>query len=64
MTGQRFDRDFARHIVTDHEKDTAEYKKEAKQADAAGDYAKGEVDVLQKHLDTAKSLVSKQTSSR
>jgi putative membrane protein len=64
MTGARFDRDFARHMVADHEKDIAEYKKEAKQADAAGDYAKGQIDTLQKHLDTAKSLRSVQSSSR
>src|SRR5215216_2855521 len=45
----------------DHQKDIAEYKKEAKQADAAGEYAKAQLDTLQKHLETAKSL---QTSSR
>lgn len=64
MTGARFDRDFARHAITDHEKDLAEYKKEAKQADAAGDYAKGQIDVLQKHLDAAKSVGSVKSSSR
>jgi putative membrane protein len=64
MTGARFDRDFAKHMVTDHQKDIAEYKKEAKQTDAAGEYAKGEIDVLQKHLDTAKSLRTSKTSSR
>jgi putative membrane protein len=64
LTGERFDRDFARHMVTDHEKDLADYKKEAKQADAAGDYAKTEVDVLQKHFDSAKSLRSIKSSSR
>jgi len=56
MTGARFDRDFATHMVTDHQKDLAEYKKEAKQSDAAGQYAKASIDVLQKHLDAAKSL--------
>jgi putative membrane protein len=64
VTGDRFDRDFTRHMVADHEKDLAEYKKEAKQADAAGEYAKAQVDVLQKHLDTAKSLRSAKSSSR
>jgi putative membrane protein len=61
MSGAQFDRDFAMHMVADHQKDIAEYKKEAKQADAAGEYAKGQLDTLQKHLETAKSL---QTSSR
>ena len=64
MTGAQFDRAFATHMVADHEKDIAEYKKESKQSDAAGDYAKGQIDTLQKHLDTAKSLKSNKTSSR
>ncbi len=64
VTGERFDRDFARLMVADHEKDLADYKKEAKQANAAGDYAKNEVDVLQKHFDSAKSLRSIKSSSR
>jgi putative membrane protein len=51
-------------MVSDHEKDIADYKKEAKQADAAGEYAKGQIDVLQKHLQIAKSLRSSKTSSR
>jgi putative membrane protein len=63
-SGQRFDRAFASHMVMDHEKDIAEYKKEAKQSDAAGEYAKAQIPVLQKHLDTAKSLRSNKTSSR
>jgi hypothetical protein len=37
----------------------AEYKKASKSADAAGEYAKGNIPVLQKHLETAKSLASK-----
>jgi putative membrane protein len=41
-----------------------EYKKEAKQTDPAGEYAKGQIDVLQKHLQTARSLKSSKTSSR
>lgn len=64
LNGAKFDRMFAMHMVADHEKDIAEYKKEAKRSDAAADYAKGEVDVLEKHLDAAKSLSSKKTSSR
>jgi putative membrane protein len=64
MSGARFDREFATHMVADHQRDIAEYKKEAGQSDAAADYAKGQIDVLQKHLDTAKSLRSSKTSSR
>jgi putative membrane protein len=64
MSGAQFDRDFATHMVADHEKDIAAYKKGAKQADAAGEYAKGQLEVLQGHLQTAKSLKSSRTSSR
>jgi putative membrane protein len=64
VSGAQFDLDFATHMVADHQKDIAEYKKEAKQADAAGEYAKGQIDVLQKHLQAAKSLKTSKTSSR
>jgi len=64
MTGPRFDRDFATHMVADHQKELTEYKKEAKQSDAAGEYAKAQVDVLQKHLEAAKSLRSTKSSTR
>jgi putative membrane protein len=64
MTGPAFDRGFATHMISDHTKDLAEYKKEAKQSDAAADYAKGQIEVLQKHLDMAKSLRSTKSSGR
>jgi len=64
ISGPQFDRDFATHMVADHQKDIAEYKKASKTADAAGEYAKGSIPVLQKHLEIAKSLASKKTSSR
>jgi putative membrane protein len=64
MTGAKFDSEFATHMVADHQKDIAEYKKEAKQSDGAADYAKGQIEVLQKHLDTAKSLKTRKTSNR
>ena len=56
MSGVGFDKMFATHMVTDHQKDIAEYKKASKIKDAAGDYASGQIDTLQKHLDTARSL--------
>jgi putative membrane protein len=40
LTGAQFDREFATHMIADHEKDIAEYKKEANRSDAAADYAK------------------------
>jgi putative membrane protein len=56
MSGTAFDKMFATHMVADHQKDIAEYKKATKNKDAAGEYAAGQIDTLHKHLDTAKSL--------
>jgi putative membrane protein len=58
MPGPDFDKTFATYMVADHQKDLAEYKKESKMKDAAGEYALGQIDTLQKHLDNAKSLKS------
>jgi predicted outer membrane protein len=56
ISGADFDKKFASFMVEDHKKDLADYKKESKLKDAAGEYASGLVDTLQKHLDTAKAL--------
>jgi putative membrane protein len=63
-TGPKFDQEFARHMIADHQKDIGEYKKAAKQSDAAGEYAKAQIPVLQRHLDMARSLSSKRMSGR
>ena len=57
MSGPQFDEMFAKDMVADHKKDIAEYKTEAKKTNAAGTYASSQIDTLQKHLDTAQSLV-------
>ena len=56
VSGAAFDKMFATHMVTDHQKDIAEYKKASRIKDAAGEYASGQIDTLQKHLDSARSL--------
>jgi putative membrane protein len=55
-SGTEFDKMFATHMIADHRKDIAEYKKASKMKDSAGEYASREIDTLQKHLDTAESL--------
>jgi putative membrane protein len=55
MSGTDFDKMFATHMIEDHQKDIAEYKKASKMKDAR-EYASGQIDTLQKHLDAAKSL--------
>jgi putative membrane protein len=54
--GPAFDKAFAQHMVMDHKKDIAEYKKAAKKSDDAGQYAQDSLPVLEKHLQTAQSL--------
>jgi len=56
MSGTDFDKMFAKHMVADHQIDIAEYKKAEKNKDAGGEYAAGQIDTLQKHLEAAKSL--------
>ena len=62
LTGTKFDDAFVRDMITDHKKDVSEYGKEAKKSDAAGSYAKEELPVMQKHLQTAESLSRAETT--
>ena len=61
MSGAQFDKMFTKHMVADHEKDIAEYKKEAKIKDAAGEYAGDQLDTLQKHLDNGQIRLKKRS---
>jgi putative membrane protein len=56
LQGAVFDKAFAQHMVMDHKKDIAEYKKASTKGDDAGQYAKDSLPVLEKHLQTAQSL--------
>ena len=57
LTGDKFDREFAKHMVMDHKKDIAEYQKASKRQDGqVSQYAGTTLPTLQKHLETAQSL--------
>lgn len=56
LSGDTFDRSFAKGMVKDHEKDIKEYQKASLKGDGAGDYAKETLPTLQMHLKAAKSL--------
>jgi putative membrane protein len=57
MSGDAFDRAFARHMVADHRKDIADYRKAAKiKDDQVASYATETLPTLEKHLQMAQSL--------
>ena len=57
MSGEAFDRAFAKHMVADHKKDISDYKKAAKMKnDQIAAYATETLPVLEKHLEMAQSL--------
>lgn len=65
LKGAEFDKEFARMAVEDHQKDVAKFQKEASANDGAvSDLAKQQLPVLQKHLQMAQSLQSKQQASK
>ena len=57
LSGDAFDRAFAKEMVADHKKDIKEFEKTAKKNnDPAGQFAQATLPVLQKHLQMAESL--------
>ena len=56
LSGDKFDKAFAKHMVTDHKKDIRAFEKESKKNDAAAQFAKDTLPTLRKHLETAQSL--------
>ena len=61
LSGSEFDRQFASHMVEDHEKDLVAYREEAKNGSEpqVAMYAEQTLPTLQKHLDAARSIESK-----
>jgi putative membrane protein len=58
LSGDKFDRAFAKHLVADHKKDIKEFEKEAKKAnERPSGFANETLPVLHKHLDMAQQLV-------
>ncbi len=59
LNGAQFDREFVKGMVEDHQKDIAEFEKQAKAGNAASKVAENQLPTLRKHLDMAKSLQAK-----
>jgi putative membrane protein len=56
LSGQQFDRRFAKKIVQDHKKDIKAFQQEGRKSGPAADFAKQTLPTLQEHLKIAKSL--------
>jgi len=57
LSGDAFDREFAKHMVADHRKNIADYRKAAKMKDdQVASYATETLPTLEKHLQMAQSL--------
>jgi putative membrane protein len=65
LSGASFDRTFANDMIKDHQADIKEFQKETRKSDAAGQFAKDALPILQKHLQAAQQLTqeSKTTGS-
>jgi putative membrane protein len=65
LSGEAFDRAFAKNMVDDHKKDIRTYEKEAKKSnDPAAGYANEALPTLKKHLEAAQSLGRSNTAAR
>ena len=64
LSGNAFDRTFAKEMVADHKKDIKEFEKEAKKTDPAGKFAGDALPVLHKHLEMAEGLQGKAGQAR
>ena len=56
LSGDSFDKEFAKEMVEDHKKDIAEFETQAKGSDDVASFAKDSLPTLEKHLQTAQSI--------
>jgi putative membrane protein len=56
LSGAKFDREFTKDMVKDHQEDIAKYQKESQLSGAAADYAKQTLPKLHEHLKMAEEL--------
>ncbi len=61
LDGRRFDREFVRAMVEDHEKDVAEFRDEAREGHGpVSDLARRQLPTLRHHLEIARSLENRE----
>jgi putative membrane protein len=56
LSGNTFDKSFAKDMLADHQKDVKEFQKESSKSDPAGQFAKDTVPTLEEHLRMAQQL--------
>jgi putative membrane protein len=61
LSGPQFDRQFAKRMVKDHEKDIREFELESKRSGPAAEFARQTLPTLEAHLKVAKSLTGSGT---
>ncbi|MBV8978019.1 MAG: DUF4142 domain-containing protein [Alphaproteobacteria bacterium] len=65
MSGPRFDREFVSYMIGDHQKDIAEFKREARSDNGpVGRLAQKQLPTLEKHLHIAENLADQRISRR
>ena len=64
LSGDAFDREFAKAMVKDHKKDIREFEGQAKSSDEVGKFAQDTLPTLKKHLQMAQSLSQGKAASR
>jgi putative membrane protein len=56
LSGDSFDKSFAKGMLKDHQNDVKQFQKESSKSDAAGQFAKETLPTLQEHLSMAQQL--------
>ena len=56
LSGDRFDKSFAKGMVSDHQNDVKKFQQESSKNDPAGQFAKETLPTLQEHLQMAQQL--------
>jgi putative membrane protein len=64
LSGEQFDKEFAKAMVDDHKNDIKEFEAQAKGTDDVASFAKNTLPTLQKHLQTAQSLTSQKSAQQ
>lgn len=64
LSGSTFDSTFAKDMVSDHQSTIDDFRKEASNSGAAGEFAKDSLPTLEQHLQVAQSLTQQTTGSK